>query len=111
MSKSAKNISVELRLSAQRALLGNIPPTLRVVSLEVRRTVIHFRAVFTSAATNEHRESLSVAATEVIADFSEPFYHRGGIHHAGSTGACWEPWAPGVSAGRVTISLLRSQGI
>jgi hypothetical protein len=65
-------VGVRLRLSAQRALWGNVPPTLRSVSLEQRGNTIHFRAVFTSAATEDDRELLAVVAAEVIADFSAP---------------------------------------
>jgi hypothetical protein len=64
---------IVLRLSAQRALWGNVPSSLRSVSVEERGTTIHFRAVFSPEATEEDRELLSVAATEVIADFPAPF--------------------------------------
>jgi|GEM_PF-1651726 len=62
----------ELRLSAQRALFGNVPTTLRAVSIEWRGDIIHFRAVFASDATDDDVELLSIAASEVIADFSAP---------------------------------------
>lgn len=65
-------LGVDLRLSAQRALWGAIPPSLRAVSLELRGDVIHFRAVFQPGASDDDRELLSVAATEVLADFSAP---------------------------------------
>jgi len=60
---------VLLRLSAQRALLGAVSAALRAVSVELRGTQICFRAVFDAAHTPDNREMLSVAATEVIADF------------------------------------------
>jgi len=62
--------NVRLCLSAQRALLGAVPPSLRAVSLEFRGTVLHFRAVFSQDPTDEEREMLSVACTEVVADFT-----------------------------------------
>jgi len=62
----------ELCMSAQRALWGNVPPTLRAVSIERRGDTIHFRAVFTSDATDDDVELLSIAAAEVIADFPAP---------------------------------------
>lgn len=64
--------AVRLKLSAQRALWGNVPPTLRAVSLEQRGDAIYFRCVFTSDATDDDVELLSIAGTEVIADFSAP---------------------------------------
>jgi hypothetical protein len=63
---------VQLRLSAQRALWGHVPPSLRAVSLEMRDTTIVFRAVFEPGAPDAERELLSFAAAEVIADFSAP---------------------------------------
>ena len=65
-------IGVDLRLSAQRALWGHVPQSLRAVSLEMRDTTIFFRAVSEPGATDAERELLSCAATEVIADFSAP---------------------------------------
>jgi hypothetical protein len=63
---------IDLRLSAQRALWGHVPPSLRAVSLEMRDTTIFFRAVFEPGAPDDDRELLSVAGTEIIADFSAP---------------------------------------
>ena len=60
-----------LRLSAQRALLGAIPPSLRAVSVEFRGTVLHFRAVFDRESGDDDREMLSVACTEIIADYAD----------------------------------------
>lgn len=65
-------LGVDLRLSAQRALWGHVPRSLRAVSLEMRGTTIAFRAVFEPGARDADRELLSVAATEVIADFAAP---------------------------------------
>ena len=62
-----------LRLSAQRALLGNIPPSLRCASVEYRGTDIACRFVFDGEPAEDDKELLSCAATEIIADYSEPF--------------------------------------
>jgi hypothetical protein len=72
MRDEDKQIGVDLRLSAQRALWGQVPATLRAVSLEMRETTILFRAVFEPSAPEADREMVSVAATEVVADFSAP---------------------------------------
>lgn len=65
-------IEVDLRPSAQRALWRHVPPSLRAVSIEMRGTTIFFRAAFEPGAAGADREFLSVAATEVVADFSAP---------------------------------------
>ena len=65
-----------LLISAQRALLGAVPSTLRAVSLGVEGQTIVFRAVFEPGASEDDRELLSVAATEVLADFPAPWTIR-----------------------------------
>ena len=73
-------MNLELRksllLSAQGALLGAVPATLRAVSLDVEEQTIVFRAVFEPGASEDDRELVSVAATEVIADFPAPWMIR-----------------------------------
>lgn len=61
---------IDIRLSAQRALWGNVPSTLRSTSLEVADTSsIIFRCYFDIAASEEDYELLRCAGTEVIADY------------------------------------------
>lgn len=67
------NASVEVRLSAQRALLGAVPTSLRSFSVEVTGNVIHTRSIFDGTETPDHRELLSCVATEIISDFLPPF--------------------------------------
>lgn len=64
-----------VRLGAQRALWGQVPPSLRAVSMEIdrNRSTIYVRCIFDGEPSEYDRELLSVAATEVIADYSEPF--------------------------------------
>ncbi|MEJ2795952.1 hypothetical protein WAE56_21350 [Iodobacter sp. LRB] len=64
---------VKLRLSAQRALCGNVPGTLRSVSVEYHDTVIACRYAFDDGATTSEMELLSCASTEIIADYREPY--------------------------------------
>ena len=65
---------IELKLSAQRALLGEVTIGLRAVSTELIGNVIKWRCVFESEQAKENQwENLSVAATEVIADYSDEF--------------------------------------
>ena len=60
-----------LRLSVQRALRGAVPPILRACSVELRGPVLLFRAVFSREPTDDERELLSAACTEMVADFPE----------------------------------------
>jgi hypothetical protein len=66
---SEYQLEVNLRVAAQIALLGAVPPMLRSVSCELRGKTIHFLAVFEPGASDDDRELLSVAATEVLASF------------------------------------------
>ena len=73
--KSAEDTDLEttLRLSAQRALWGSVPPTLRAVSVGASEHCIHFRCYFHGPTSDADKELLSEAATEIIADFSAPW--------------------------------------
>lgn len=64
-------VGADIRLSAQRALLGNIPGSLRAFSVEVSDGVVRLRSIFDGSATNEHVEMLSAAGTEIISDYPE----------------------------------------
>jgi hypothetical protein len=65
--------AITLRLSAQRALLGNIPANLRSASIEYRGTEIACRFIFYAAPSDDDKELLSCAAAEIISDFPD-FY-------------------------------------
>ena len=62
-----------LRLSAQRALLGRVMPSLRAVSLDVislqRRILIRF--VFDAQPHDSVRDAVGCSATEIIADYPD----------------------------------------
>ena len=60
----------ELALSVQRALLGEVPSTLRFLYARIENEVLYYHAVFTDDATDEHLECASVALTEIIAGLS-----------------------------------------
>jgi hypothetical protein len=57
-----------LAKSIQRALIGEVPPTLRFIYARIESGVLHFHAVFTDDAIDEHLECASVVLTEVLAD-------------------------------------------
>ncbi|WP_192820970.1 hypothetical protein [Rufibacter sp. LB8] len=62
-------IDVKLILSGVRALWGNVPNSLRSVSIELNNEKIIWKCAFDQNATQEDFELLSDAAGEVIADF------------------------------------------
>lgn len=64
-------LQLQLQLSAQRALLGVVTPNLRAVSLQRRADAVHWLAVFAEEPTEQERILISVAASEVVADFSD----------------------------------------
>ena len=65
--------SISLRLSGQRALLGQVPQNLRAVSAEVRDDTLIFQAVFDKEYSEGDRELLSMVATDMIADCPSHF--------------------------------------
>ena len=73
MENGNKELEQKLKLSAQRALLGNIPTSLRSASFEYKGTEIACRFIFNGTVSPDDKELLSCAATEVIADYSSPY--------------------------------------
>lgn len=61
---------VILLLSIQRALLGTVIPSLRMVTAEGNEEEIHLIFYYHGVITEEERELFEVAASEVIASFS-----------------------------------------
>ena len=68
-----------LLLSAQRALLGQIPPSLRAVTAEVSGTEVRLRFVFDGPISEDDMDSAQFTGTEVIADFPSPWTIEGQI--------------------------------
>jgi hypothetical protein len=64
---------ISLRLGAQRALLGNVPHSLRSASVEYRGTDIACCFVFDGDPTEDDKDLLNCAATEILADYREPY--------------------------------------
>jgi len=58
-----------LILNSLNALLGEITPCLRSVSVELREKKIVWQCLFDSDATEDDFELLSSASTELIADY------------------------------------------
>ena len=63
----------DIRLSAQRALWGCVPCSLRAFSVEVARAVVRTRSIFDETATDREKGLLSEAGAEIIADFPAQF--------------------------------------
>jgi hypothetical protein len=62
-----------LRLSAMRALWGIVTPNLRKMSIEEKDHIISLYFYYDQEPSEEEIDLSEDAATEVIADFSEPF--------------------------------------
>lgn len=60
---------VNVLLSLQRALLGEVFPALRAVTVEWSDTSVKFFAYVDGEVQEEDEESISCVATEVTADF------------------------------------------
>jgi hypothetical protein len=58
-----------LRLSAQRAMLGAISPAVRVIKVAPDGPVITFTVIAGRELAEAELDALSVAATEIVADF------------------------------------------
>ena len=65
--------SINIRLSALRALLGNVPESLRAFSAEVSDGAIRLRSFFDESSTDSDVELLSAAGTEIIADYPDSY--------------------------------------
>jgi hypothetical protein len=63
--------NANLRLSAQRALLGVISPTMRLIKVSKSGQQIAFTVIVDAPPSETDREALSIAATEIVADFPE----------------------------------------
>jgi len=68
-----REIRTNLLLSAQHALLDSIPCSLRGVTVGWKGTVIMMRCIFDGDISDDARELLSIAATEILADFPSPY--------------------------------------
>lgn len=59
----------EVLLSLQRALLGEVSPNLRAVTVSYTDSSVQFEAYFDGEISDEDREAMSMVETEVMADF------------------------------------------
>jgi len=62
-------LDVRLRLSIQRALLGQISETLRLITVEsTGLELLHIVCYFSSEPTEEQIEDMNIVSTEILAD-------------------------------------------
>jgi|SRR5690606_40540774 len=69
-----KESELRLRAAAQIALLGETPLSLRSLSLRHADRSIWFKAILASDATDDDKEDVSCAATEILAAFDDGRY-------------------------------------
>jgi hypothetical protein len=65
------NLILKARLSLQRALLGEVPPSLRAVVLSIKSHCLEGRFYFDGPIYEEEEEMVSCVESEVIADYDE----------------------------------------
>lgn len=70
MQTTAHSMELEVRLAAQRALLGEVPPRLRSISFDIVDGRLRARFEFDGDPTDEERECASVVMTNIIAALS-----------------------------------------
>ena len=64
----------------QRALLGEIPPKLRMVSVSWTDTSIHFDCFFDGEVSDDDAESMSLVETELMAKYPETHKITHAVH-------------------------------
>jgi hypothetical protein len=69
MVRKMKPTNSELILSCHSALLGAIPTKLRGLTIGIEKDTLFWKAYFDGESTEEEKELLSIACSEVIADF------------------------------------------
>lgn len=70
------DISLQLLLAVQRALLDAVPATLRSVTCGWEGTEIELQFLFDGDVSDDDEESMKIVGSEVIADFPTPWTIR-----------------------------------
>lgn len=74
---------IKLRLSAQRALLGAITPNVRLIKVVDDGSEIIFTVIAASPLDEAATDALSIAATEIVADYADRMINEITIVDAG----------------------------
>lgn len=93
MSQIELNSSANRRLSVQRSLVGNVTANLAGLHAELRGKTILIDAYFFNAPSEEDRELIDDAATEVIADYPDGYMieiHLGALSEINVKGITWD---------------------
>src|SRR3569833_3025210 len=69
MAQMADEHPAHLRLSVQRALIGEVPANLAALSAKLHANTIKISAYYFTPPSEEDIESISEVSTEVIADY------------------------------------------
>lgn len=77
---SQNDSTVYLKLSLQRALLGNVTPNIRAVLAELEDKKISIVFYFDGAVSDGDEGLVSVVETEVMADYDEKYDVEAIIH-------------------------------
>jgi hypothetical protein len=64
-------LSAKIKLSFQRALLGEITPNIRGITCGWNDSMITYKCYFHGEISEENQESMDCVATEVVADFPD----------------------------------------
>jgi hypothetical protein len=65
------DLRVQVLLSMQKALLGNVTPAIRAVAVKWTTSSVKFRILFDHLPTPADLETTSLVETEVMSDFPE----------------------------------------
>jgi len=68
---SLPELSMKLRLSAQRALLGQVTPNIRQVYVRCRKEMIELMAVLDGETTDDDRQRMEEVTAEILSDFPD----------------------------------------
>jgi hypothetical protein len=74
-SKASSDLRMKVLLSANRALWGSVTPALRGVTVDYKKEQLVLRAYFDRGASEEDKELLDVAMTEMMADLDQHIEH------------------------------------
>jgi len=68
---SLPELSTKLRLSAQRALLGQVTPNIRQVYIRYRAEMIELMAILDGETTEDDRQRMEEVTSEIVSDFPD----------------------------------------
>jgi hypothetical protein len=69
--RNEDNVSATLRLSAQRALLGQVTPNMRKAYVRYRADRIELLVVFDGEVSEDDRQRMEEVTSEILSDFPD----------------------------------------